>query len=552
MIHADSQDIPQATARYFTLLSLVVVSGLVGRLFHFYWTLGSDDQRWIIAARTLTGTEKVSIPAHYYGRILWRWTLAIWGLPWGLSLQSSAVLMFLLAGTSIVLVGLVTRLLFSERASLLAAALHATYPINVQFDPATLPDSLAVPLLLLSVFLFAKFLKEGRTGFLAGSVLAAGLLFSVKEYFALIALPFGLCLLCSSRGLKVKLRQLGLVSLWFCAGLSVDFLLHLLESGDILAHFRPLLTYSARSAELYQMPAYFTGLHRVYYLVDERFDYFRWILFDYGVVGGVLLAFGGLFLAFSCRKSQTYLLLITATVSFFCFLSAMPTSLSTLRFVETQSRYSMTFLPFLAIGAGAALSVVWENLSNTALRWSGGTIVSLVCLWNLWVPNSMVDRYNRRLEMVGIRACLDRATQSGVSQMVLPARYDQLLPDSYFHQGVSLAFAKQESNQLLAYGNLDNFLNDPQGTAFFVPLKQEQGISQKLKSLGFTAANVQVPETSLRSWLDKLGIHSQGQLVGWLYMRRDSLSFNYRGLKLGILCEGRHGEPDYDCYSLRA
>ncbi|MCI0421148.1 MAG: glycosyltransferase family 39 protein, partial [Acidobacteria bacterium] len=264
---------------YYLILLLILLIGMLGRGFHFYLTLGSDDQRWIIAARALTGTESVSIPVHFYPRIVWRCVLALWGLPWGLTLEISAILMFLLAAISIVLVALIARLLFSERASLLAAAFHATYPINVQFDPTTLPDGLAVPLMLLAVFLFARFLKDRRTGLLAGSAFTAGVLFAVKEYFVLITVPFGLCLLFSQLGFKEKKRYLTVLVLFFTLGFSVDFLLHAVESQDPIAHFRPLLTYSARyEAFLSQGQANPSTLHQIYYLVHGRFDYFRWVL----------------------------------------------------------------------------------------------------------------------------------------------------------------------------------------------------------------------------------------------------------------------------------
>ena len=82
--------------QYLSWLVTVTAVGLAARLFYFRLTIGSDDQLWILSARQLFSDRVPDLSAAYYARIVWRLVLRLWGLPFGVSLESSAVLMFLL------------------------------------------------------------------------------------------------------------------------------------------------------------------------------------------------------------------------------------------------------------------------------------------------------------------------------------------------------------------------------------------------------------------------------------------------------------------------
>src|SRR5262249_4567971 len=147
---------------------------------------------------------------------------------------------------------------------------------------------------------------------------------------------------------------------------------------------------------------------------------------------------------------------------------------------EEQPRYFMLVIPFLAIGAGGALSALMghgcrnrvfrsdrlRTLANTCMV--GALVIML--LWNAWLPQD-VRVYNRAV-YAGLRNCLREARQLGFSRLVLPCYHDQVVPDSFYHLGVSLDFANAGPDQKVRtcgpIGNVRPFL-DMNDTAFFIP-----------------------------------------------------------------------------------
>jgi 4-amino-4-deoxy-L-arabinose transferase-like glycosyltransferase len=118
--------------------------------------------------------------------------LRLWGLPFGLSLESTAVLMFLLYLVAVCGVAHAARVAFGREAAIVAAAVLATHPLNLLWDTTTLADGLGVVMLTVALALYVTYLRSDRLGALAGAGILIGLTISVKEYLALFALP---CLL---------------------------------------------------------------------------------------------------------------------------------------------------------------------------------------------------------------------------------------------------------------------------------------------------------------------------------------------------------------------
>jgi len=511
--------------KYHVLLAGIVLLGILGRCAHFYLTIGSDDQRYIIAARELGRPQSMADPT-YYHRVVFRLALAIWGVPFGLSLKSSAVLMFLLACLSILLVALITKRIFGPQASLLAALLQATYPINVLWDVVTLPDNLAAPMMLGSILCFLVFLqRRSKAGLCAASFLA-GLAWGIKEFYPLVFLPYMLCLLALDGKKSQKAGYAALALACFVLGLSMDVMLHAWDSGNPLRHFRLAQEYSEGVVVRFlggdAAPTPGTTL-------SQRGLYVQALLIDYGPAGGTLLLAGGLFLAFQWRRMECRLLALVGGV-LFLFLSLAPVKLRPLAFVETQVRYSVSFLPILAVGAGGVCARVYGMLQDALLRRLLAVTLAILCAISLWIPGFKLDT-NCRFACVAITRCLQRGREFRLSRLMLPSDFKTRLPESYAAYGIPLRFGGQGDFTQWEHDVVTDLLDSEQGFGVFVPrgftkLEYPAGkkgpwkdIGELLASRGFRPIEVRVPGSTPGAWLDWLGRPTRGVAAGVLYLK---------------------------------
>ena len=58
---------------YYALLVEIIGVGILGRLFHFHLTIGSDDQRYILAARWLMGEEGITVSHSFIATANIKW-----------------------------------------------------------------------------------------------------------------------------------------------------------------------------------------------------------------------------------------------------------------------------------------------------------------------------------------------------------------------------------------------------------------------------------------------------------------------------------------------
>src|SRR5271166_4859722 len=179
-----------SSRRYTMILLAIVFVGLAARLFHFNLATHSDEQHYIVFARQLSGPVPLPILHFFTTRILWGWMLNLWGQLGGLNLEWTAVLMFLFAAASIVLVAMIAKRVFGQATGLVAAAIQATYFINLRYDIMVTPDSLAVPMALLATLLVLGFLEGGGTVRLVFAGIILGALIGIKDYYAMISVPF--------------------------------------------------------------------------------------------------------------------------------------------------------------------------------------------------------------------------------------------------------------------------------------------------------------------------------------------------------------------------
>jgi len=515
---ADGASAGQSNRLYYLALLAIIAFGVLIRVFHFRLAMGCDDQVWLITSCNLGEAYLDGVRPVFYGRILWRVLLGAWGAVFGSTLESSAVLMFVLSCTAVFFIAEAARLAFGPVAGLVAAAIHATHPINVVFDVLTVPDGLAVAMLAAALLLFVKYLRSGRIGWLLGAGALVGLSYSVKDYYILAAAPLGLCVLLEKVAWGEKLRRAALFSLLVLAGLSVDFALHAWESGNPLAHVQNNAGYAERIEEW--RPNKGTGVRRLHALFWERATYFPWLLVDGGVLDGFLFLWGSLYLALTWkRRPESRMLLMTAAV-FFAFLLMMPTKLSPLTFVEMQPRYLTILFPMLAVGGGAACGATLGRLPSSAVRTSLAAALVAGFVYNVFPPNTQID-HHRAQEFTGIRKVLENAGEQGVEELVLPQFYDLFLPDRYRTYGVEFTFRDVEDAAW--FREAPNYLKGDAGRAVFLPVRpfpktdRYLQLLEHLQAEGCVAGEVRVPETSYRAWLYRVDlIDANDQPVGWI------------------------------------
>jgi len=510
-----------ATGRYWVLLLVIVVVGTLLRLYHFRVTIGCDDQAYLIASRSLGEAPYPGVSPYIYTRILWTSVLAAWGAVAGSSLQSSAILMLLLGACTTCMVAEFARRAFGAAAGLLAALFYATQPLNVLFDVLTLPHNLAVFVLASALVLFLEYVRKGSLAFLVPATFLVGLLFSVKDYYVVAAVPFGLTILSRATGWRDRLRHAAFFSACCAAGIGVDFLLNLVISGDAWAHLVASSSYPERRLDGTWQPLPDHAVRIFHTLFWERTRYFTWLFDEYaGIVTGAVTLWGALFL---CSKSRGCLVcrhLILCVAVFLAFLMLMPTSFRPLVLVEMQPRYLTVLLPMLCIGAGAAAAGAWSSLTSTTIRNCGAAALLLAIGYNVVVPNNLID-HHRVQEFRGIRDVLKGAAESGLRELLLPAPYDVFLADSFYDYGVK--FTYREAADEAAVRSIPEYLQNDPSRGVLLPERPYPKtdafleLKRTLSERAFHIEEIRVPRSTYRAWLRWMDIiDADDQVVGWV------------------------------------
>jgi len=510
--------------QYVAWLLAIVSVGLAARVFYFRLTIGSDDQRWILAARQLFSERTLDLSAEYYARVVWRAVLRLWGGPFGLSLESTAVLMFLLYLVTTFAVAHAARVTFGRDAAVVAAAVLATHRLNVLYDTTALPDGLGVAMLAGALALYVTYLRSERLSALAGAGILIGLTISVKEYFVLVALPC-LFMLTPRFGQKAYWRPVLTFAFAFALALGIDLTLDAIDSG-LFAHWRAQAAFGDRILR-YVTPPTATGVRFVATLIPERSFYIQRLFFDQ-VGTGLVMLWGLLVLGIHARRNQVAVIIIAATLVLLGFLSLAPAKLHPFIFVVMQERYLTALLPFTAIAAGVGVATILKSLAHAGERRALVIGLAVIAALNLVVANNEWDTF-RTVEFAGIRQSLATAQSRGISELVLPAGYVRLTPDRYYRYGTRVTFMN-----FSGAGNAEqvrDYLQQDRTRAVFVPRRgaeewpppsydetRDQSELTALLSAGrFDAEEVTVPANALRSWLALAGIETRGQLVGWIY-----------------------------------
>ncbi len=523
--------------RYFCLLILIAVTGVAARAFHFNLTGRSDEKCHRLAASEFGATRVSGLPACYYMRAGMNAVLFAWSQVFGMSLKANAVLMFILCVTTFFLFSAACRILLGEGAALMAAALFWLHPIALIYDPHVASDSFALPVMMAAVLLFLKHLDRNRIRCLVGAGLLAGVVFTMKEYYVLILLPFAICILRTTDKRSRKFRKVVILAVGALCGVALDPVLNYIDSGDWLAHAGPMLDYGERILQRDGPAA--MGLKGWLKLLLARFTHLGSVLLNYGIAGGIVLVAGWSYLIMTVRSPRQTLPL-AASLVFFFFLSFMPVSLHPLTFVEQQARYALVWIPFLAMGAGQAVLVVLNSVADTNARRAAVLALLLHLGVNLSIPNKRSGN-DPMLHYHGLRKVIKDSQRLEISDIVCPWGYGMIIPEEIVTPGITLKFAKMPVGDQRVpaneFGDISEFLTAPK-TAFYVParfidstalaeVEQETGLSNReipdlraiLEGAGLRASEVRVPASSTSAWAAYFGMPIRGTSIGLFYVK---------------------------------
>jgi hypothetical protein len=507
--------------RYRWCLAAIVLIGILGRLLHLEVPASADEEMYLAAAKLLSQPNGPPTPHVFETRILWSWTLNVWGKLTSLSVHSSFKLMLLFSIASILLAAAISKRMFGQLAGLFTAGIVSFYYINVVTDARTFPDGMAIPMLLASTLLFLNYRQSNQRWQLIGCALLTGLLLPTKEYFILVAGAYLFSLWFDKRpgqAPRARLIDIGVLLGVFAVGASSSLLLHYLHSGNPLGQFQDL-DFGERELKF----IYFDkDLSPVGMLLD-RLSYVRFLFTENGITGGILLLGGGIFLAANWRRREDCRLLFNAALIFVLFLTFMPMKIKPLLFVVAQSRYMLVFTPFLAVGAGGLLSTLLARLeTDKALRAIAWTTLIICAVLNLWLPNY---RYGDRPPSVltAINECVDRQDQYGFKELILPWQMWQWAVISEYDSRRHFLLADRgESKARSEYGDIDKLLADHTTAAVFVPpsMMQDKNIRPLVCNGDFRSEPIMLPNSSVNSWFTRLG-HPRGLTVaGYLFVRQ--------------------------------
>ncbi len=519
--------------RYWLPLAVVTAGGLAVRYLHFSLTLGSDDQVWITVAKEIaSGAPRTDEPV-YYTRLVWTWVLIFWGYLGSLTLEWSSALMFVLSGLTMVLIAEATRTSFSERAALLAALVYAAHPLAIAYDTATLPDGLAVCLLAAVTWRFMRYLETPRAVPLIIPGLMIGLLFGIKNYFMLISLACALTILARTQDWSLRIRHIGALAAASAVGLGLALLLGVLSEVDASSHIASFGNYVLYISQG-PADAAVQGARQLIVLMVERAEAFVTLFFGLGALMGALTLFGLIHSTYESRRAPAQLFVATIVWLFLLFLMFMPVRFSPLTFTQLHERYLTILLPALAISAGVAMTTLWTRLDSRALRTAAAGLLMAIVGCSAWFPNGMHDQYGR-LEFRGLAQVVAATPGRGTRELLLPTYMRRLVPSSYFERGLQFRFIDlaSTSGSLSALGAV---ATDPSVAivVFRTPYRSIKeklrtgdydpdtaygnlaGLMHEARARGFSIEEVRVPYDTARVWLNRLGLTTRGQLVGWV------------------------------------
>ncbi len=524
---------PMMSTRRYTLILLAIVAvGMAARLFHFNLATNSDEQHYIVFARQLSGSVPLPIQHFFTTRILWGWTLNLWGRLCALDLEWTAVLMFLFAAASIVLVAMIAKRAFGQAAALVAAAVQATYYINLRYDIMTTSDSLGVPITLLSTLLLLDFLESSRTARLVFAGALIGALIGVKDYYAMISVPFSLCLLFRPQPAPPFASRIGHVVVLGISAITVAalvLLLNYVNFGDAWHQFRGF-TDALPDADSQE-----GGTSRAIATLGGRFKYFYYMLAENGIVGGVVLLAGAVYLGSLAKSRLDCRLLFMIPVLFLVFLSLMFLTLRPLRFLPQEPRYVMVLVPYLATGAAGAIVATWARICDDAiLRRCFVVVLVVITALNLWLPNY---RNTAVPVATALRNAVAQGKSAGATTLVLPWYYRWAAPDGRVLRGIDVDYSDPSPDSFdrvrraapkggfdYTYGQIDRILNDSRPLAYYVP--DDMGKDTEVKKLsdsGFRRIDVTGSASSLQNWLEFFGLVKGTIPCGWIYVRQKNV-----------------------------
>ena len=177
------------------LMALIIIFALALRLIFFVGVYGSDDLGYYEFAYKAANNELGHEENFHSTRIGLIYPTALSYRLFGVNKYTSNLLPLITSMLSIILAYQLGKLLFSDKAGIMAAFLLSFYPVHVLYSSMLFPDLPSAYFVALGTFLFLKADKTGtRLNYLLSGA-SIGIAYLMKELSVLIFLFFGIYIL---------------------------------------------------------------------------------------------------------------------------------------------------------------------------------------------------------------------------------------------------------------------------------------------------------------------------------------------------------------------
>jgi hypothetical protein len=342
---------------FFDLFAILAFAALA-RLVFFSEGLGADEVVYLTRAQHILHGEYP--PAVYIGAMRDGINVFLAGsiFLFGPGIGGASGLFFACSLGQVFLAFGFAYTLWGRRAAIWAALGMAALPIEITLAGGLGPDPYLGFVITCSIVVFYFAERDGRAALYLSAGLLAGWVFWIKQPAIVYVLVFPLLILAGHRR--------GAQRLWFVAG----------GMTSLTAHFALFWAY-------YGDPAYFFTSYYDYvtetYVSGDSTDTSLWpyvvLLFTKIYHTGLLgwLALGGCILGFTKRNQPEIRFVVIWGLGLLLIFSALPISLSPLKFIAKQSNYMSIFTLPLAVIAGWFLA----QQGRTIAFLLGGAMIAL-------------------------------------------------------------------------------------------------------------------------------------------------------------------------------
>lgn len=524
-----SRFLPDLASKHLVTSLAVLLIGLILRWFHYVGPMyAGDESAWLITSNVLWSGETEGVAPFtivYFSRVFWLFILGAFnGLPQ--SIEAVHNFLFVTSAVNIGLVMASARNYFDDsRVSSLAGLFYAISPIAIANDIRALPDAGGMTCLLIGIWLSSKFVRNQSPLLFYIAVSFMGLSFGFKEYFPLFAIPTFYLLFDPDFRKQVKGHLLRYhLMIGPAVFLSVLCSVAAIKNAVLANPSVEAVSYSFEGgASDYIM--FKDGSHLLINDLSSliknaclRLDYIGWLFNGSGAFLSVASVFAVVTCAIKGRNifAIRYLLLgISALAGFLCF--CPNPDWKQLTFIEMQPRYMYCLFPFLSLMAGWSLVAVWDCIYDREVRRALFCLFVIGSLGSILVLNDHRSRRYGEFHSASLNAAIEHAALNNRELLVLTegGMKEQNLRRQLGAFGREVQYVDDAKlSTLMRDADLEA---EDRREAFYLYVYDTEGDETWINGTDrLVDVDLQIPHTSLRKLLSRLGFSLPGRFAGQL------------------------------------